>query len=87
MPEVNEEALLKLIKITVFLIRQHRADAKNYEDLLNLWILHLKRIHWKNNCISETHRNATYLSANIISTFVKNVSEWMRDETMVIIRN
>ena len=55
MPEVNEEALLKLIKITVFLIRQHQADAKNYEDLLNLWILHLKRIHWKNNCIFLKH--------------------------------
>ena len=86
--EITEAALLKLIKITLFLVRQHWAYTVNYEEFVRFVGADLhEQVLEEYLKLSESHKNATYLSPNTVSQFVKIISNWMREETINIIKD
>ena len=81
--KVTEEALVKLMKITVFLVKHHWAHTYNYEDFVNFIAIDLNdQVLGAYLKLSASHRNATYLSANTVSQFVKVISDWMKEQTI-----
>ena len=79
--EITEQALLKLFRITVFLVKKHLAHTTNYEDFVRIIGNDLK-----DEVLSaylekaDTNKNApTYLSTNTVTQFLNVISDWMND--------
>ena len=86
--EVTKEALLKLIRITIFLVKKHWAHTTNYEDFVRFIGVELgDTVLTEYLNYSESHKNATYLSVDTVKEFVKVISDWMHEETMSELRN
>ena len=67
---MTEAALIKMFKITVFITV--RFTGKDFHEQILSEYLNL----------SESHKNATYLSQNSVSLFIAEISNWMKDETI-----
>jgi len=81
--EITEEAIQKLLKITVFMVKKHWAHTYNYEDFVRFIGMGLRdEVLNEYTTYSESHKNATYLSASTVTLFVKVISEWMRGKTI-----
>ena len=81
--QITEEALIKLLKITVFMVKKHWAHTYNYEDFVRFVSFDLGDAVLKEYMTyAESHKNATYLSANTVVQFVKVISDWMKEETL-----
>ena len=79
--EITEAALIKMFKITVFIVKKHWAHTANFEDTVRFIgeDLH-EQILSEYLKLSESHKNATYLSQNSVSFFITEISNWMKDE-------
>eukprot|EP00111_Clytia_hemisphaerica_P019691 TCONS_00058113-protein len=86
--EITEEALLKLLKITVFMIKKHWAHTYNYKDFVEFVSFDLGDAVLKKYMeLAESHKNATYLWTSTVVQLVKVISEWMKEETLEELRN
>ena len=66
--QITEEALIKLLKITVFMVKKHWAHTYNYEDFVRFVSFDLGDAVLKEYMTyAESHKNATHLSANLSS--------------------
>ena len=81
--EITEAALIKIFKITVFIVKKHWAHTTNFQDPVRLIgeDLH-EQILSEYLKLSESHKNATYLSQNSVLLFITEISSWMKDETI-----
>ena len=80
--QITEEALIKLLKITVFMVKKHWVHTYNYEDFVHLVSFDLADAVLKYMTQGESHKNTTYLSANTIVQFVKVISDLKKEETL-----
>ena len=81
--ELTEAALIKIFKITVFIVKKHWAHTTNFEDTVRLRgeDLH-EQIFSEYLKLSESHKNATYLLQNSVLLFITEINKWMKDETI-----
>ena len=81
--EITQAALIKMFKIIVFNVNKHWAHATNLEDNVRFIgeDLH-EQVLSEYLKLSESHKNATYLSQNSVSLFITEISNWMKDETI-----
>ena len=74
---------MKLLKITVFMVKKHWTHTYNYEDFVCFVSFDLADAALNEYmAYPESHKNATYLSTNTIIQFVKVISDWMKEETL-----
>lgn len=68
----HEQALLKLLKKTVFIVRKHWAYTMNYEDVIKFVGIVLKDEVQRSYLEMEySNKNTTYLSVNTVNQFMK----------------
>ena len=81
--EITQAALIKMFKIIVFNVNKHWAHATNLEDNVRFIgeDLH-EQVLSEYLKLSESHKNATYLSQNSVSLFITEISNWMKVETI-----
>ena len=83
----HEQALLKLLKKTVFIVRKHWAHTMNYEDVIKFVGIVLKdEVQRSYLEIEYSNKNTAYLSANTANQFMKCINDWMLNQTLCIIR-
>ena len=81
--QITEEALIKLLKITVFMVKKHWAHTYNYEDFVHFVSFDLSDgVLNDYMTYAELHNSSIYFSANTIVQFVKVISDWMKEETL-----
>ena len=79
---MTEEALIKLLKITVFIIKHHWAYINNYEDFVKFIGNNLQeKVLFEYLKLTQSHKNARYLSKCTVAQFVEVISNWMRKKT------
>ena len=65
--QITEEALIKLLKITVLMVKKHWTHTYNYEDFVRFVNFDLGDAVLKEYMTyAESHKNVTYLSANTV---------------------
>ena len=86
--EITEQALIKLLKITVFIVKKHWAHTNNYEDFVRFIGDDLnEKVLGEYLSLPDNHRTATYLSTNIVCKFLKVISEWILEKTLQEVRS
>ena len=85
--QITKEALLKLMKITTFMVKKHWAHTYNYENFVRFIgeELHDKVLS-EYLALSESHKNATYLSTNAVTQFIKVISDYIFEESLLEIK-
>ena len=79
--------LIKLLKITVFIVKKHHAHTTTYEDLVRFVGNDLEEPVLKEYLrLIENRKNASYLLATAVKTFPNLISNWMKNNTMKIVR-
>ena len=69
------------------MVKKHEAYTYNYEDFVHFVSFDLADAVLNEYTIyTELHKNATYLLANTIVQFVKVISDWMKKETLEVIK-
>lgn len=72
----------------MFLVKKHWAHTANYEEFVRFIGSDLQeQVLGEYLKYANSHKNATYLSPNSVSQFIKVVSDWMRKETMSDVKN
>ena len=85
--EITEHALMKLLKITVFMVKKHWAHTNNYEDFVRFIGNDLNEAVLKEYLsLLENHKNATFLSPNTVCQFLKLIGEHILKETLQKVR-
>ena len=80
--EITEDAIMQLLKTTVFIVRKHWAHTTSYEDLLRFIGNDLGDSVLKEyRTLADSYKNATYITANTVKQFIKINSEWMNKNT------
>ena len=75
--------IIELLKITVFIVRKHWAHTTSYEDLVRFIGNDLgDSVHKVYLALADSHKNATYITANTVKQFIKIISEWMKKNTV-----
>ena len=86
--EITKEALIKLLKITVFMIKKNTAYTHNYKDFVKFIGNDLEdEVLSKYLSTAESHKNATYVTANTVKQFVNVIGNWMREKTLQTIKS
>ena len=81
--EIMKDAIIQLLKITVFIVRKHWARTASYEDLVCFIGNDLGNSVLKEYLtLTDSHKNATYITANRVKQFIKIISEWMKKNTV-----
>ena len=81
--KIMKQALLKLFRITVFLVSNYLAYTTNYEDFVRSIRNDLKdEVLSAYLEIADANKNVTYLSTNNVTQFLNVISDWMKDETL-----
>ena len=81
--QITEAALVKLIKIIVFVVNKHWTYTTNYEDTVRFIGEELHEpILSEYLKLTVLHKNATYLLQNSVFLFIKEISNWIKDETV-----
>ena len=71
------------MKITVLIVRKHWAHTTSYEDLVRFIGNDLGDSVLKEYLtLTDSHKNATYITANRVKQFIKIISEWMKKNTV-----
>ena len=81
--DITDNAIIKLLKITAFLMKNHWAHSTNYEDFVRFVGNSLEEeILHEYLKYAESHKNATYLSQKTVTQFIQVISKWMLDEIL-----
>ena len=78
--EITEEALIKLLKFTVFMIKKNIACSHNFVKFIGNDLE--DEVLSKYLSIAESHKNATYVTANTVKQFVNVIGNWMREKKL-----
>ena len=71
------------MKITIFIVRKHWAHTTSYEYLVRFIVNDLGDSVLKEYLtLTDSHKNATYITANRVKQFIKIISEWMKKNTV-----
>ena len=71
------------MKITVFIVRRHWAHTTSYEDLVPFIGNDFGDSVLKEYLtLADSHKNATYITANTVKKFIEIISEWMKKNTV-----
>ena len=85
--EITEEALIKLLKITVFMIKKNITYIHNYEDFVTFIGNDLEdEVLSKYLLITESQKSTTYVTANTVKQFVNVIGNWTREKTLQMIK-
>ena len=85
--EITEQALLKLFRIAVFLVRKYLVHTTNYEDFVRFIGNALKdEVLSAYLEMADSNKNATYLSTNTVTQFLNVISDWIKDETISVVK-
>ena len=85
--EITEEALVMLLEITVFMIKENIAYTHNYEDFVKFIENDLEdKVLSKYLSIAECHKNAN-VTTNTVKQFVNVINIWMREKTLQTIKS
>ena len=77
--KITEAALIKIFKITVFIIKKHWAHTTNFDDTVRFIGKDLhEQILSEYLKLSQSHKNTTYLSQNSVPLFITEINNWMR---------
>ena len=77
--EITEVALIKMFKITVFIVKKHWAHTNNFDDTVRFIDKDLhEQILSEYLKLSQSHKNTTYLSQNSVPLFITEINNWMR---------
>ena len=86
--EVTEQALEKLMKITVFMVKKHWAHVNNYEDFVNFVGNELQDLVLNEYLkLCNDRKNATYLSEFTVMKFLTIIGEYMENEALQKVRD
>lgn len=86
--ETTEQALIKLLKTTMFMVKKHWAHTNNYKEVVRFIGNDLtEKILGEYLSLSDNHRNATYLTPNTVCKFLKVISEWILEKTLQEVRS
>ena len=81
--EITEAALVKLLKITVFIVKKHWAHTTNFEDIVRfIGEEHHEQILSEYLKLTESQKNTTFLSKGSVLFFNKEISSWTKDKTI-----
>ena len=76
---ITEDAIIQLLKITeitVFIVRKHWSHTTSYEGLVYFIVNDLGDSVLKEYLtLVDSHKNATYITANTVKQFIKIISE------------
>ena len=73
--EITEQALIKLLRITVFIVQKHWAHTTNYEDFVRFVGTDLQEEVLKSYLEqADSNKNATYLSTHTVTQFIHHIS-------------
>ena len=65
------------------IVRKHWAHTTSYEDLVRFIGNDLgDSVHKVYLALADSHKNATYITANTVKQFIKIISEWMKKNTV-----
>ena len=85
--QTTKLAVIKLLKITVFIVKMHLAHTTTYEDHVRFVGNELEEPVLKKYLQSvENCKNESYLLTTALNTFLNLISNWMKDNTMKIVR-
>ena len=77
--EITREALVKLLRITIFIVQNRWAHTTTYQDFVRFVGGDLGEVVLKQ---TEQHKNATYLSRPTVSEFVKITGQYIKEITI-----
>ena len=78
--EITEEALIKLLKITVSMIKKNIAYSYNFVKFIGNDLE--DEVLSKYLSIAASHKNATYVTSNTVKQFVNVIGNWMREKKL-----
>ena len=77
--EIMEDAIMQLLKITVYIVRKHWVHTTSYEDLVRFIENDLGDLVLKEYLtLADSHKNATYITVNTVKEFIGIISERMK---------
>ena len=86
--EIAKEALIELLKITVFMIKKNIAHTHNYEDFVKFIGSDLEDdVFSKFLSVAKSHKSTTYVTANTVKQFVNVIGNWMREKSLETIKS
>ena len=81
--EITEDVIIQLLKITVFIVRKYWAHTTSYEDpVLSIGNDLGDSVLKEYLTLADSHKNATYITVNVVKQFIKIISEWMEKNTV-----
>ena len=84
---ITESALLKLMKISVFMVKKHWSHVNNYEDFVRFLGNDLQDLVLSEYLkLTKDRENATYLSKFTVAEFLKLIGEYMEEEALKKLR-
>ena len=84
--QTTKLALMELLKITVFIVKKHQAHTTTYEDLIRFVGNDLEETVLKEYLRLIENRKNAYLLTTSVNTFLNFISNWMKDNTMKMVR-
>ena len=85
--EITKQAQLILFRITDFFVRKHLAHIANYEDFVWFTENDLKdEVLSAYLDMTDSNKNTTYLSTNVVTHFLNVISDWMKDEILSVVK-
>ena len=84
--QTTKLVLIKLLKITVFIVKKHHAHTTTYEDLVRFVGNDLEEPVLKEYLRLIENRKNAYLSTTAVNISLNLISNWMKDNTMKIVR-
>ena len=77
---------MELSKITVFIVKKHQAHTTTYKDLIRFVGNDLEEPVLKEYLRLIENRKNAYLSTTAVNISLNLISNWMKDNTMKIVR-
>ena len=81
--EITNDGLLKLLKVTVFIVKKNWAHTQKFESFVRFVVEELEEAVLKEYLkICKDRKNATYLSSTTVTDFITVISNWIKEKTL-----
>ena len=85
---VTQDALLKLLQITVFIVQEIWVHTKNVDDFVRFVGMDLEEEVLKGYLkICHNRKNATHISSTAVTDFIKVINDYVKDKSLTELRN
>ena len=91
--EITHDGVLKLLKVTVFIVKKNWAYTQNFESFVRFVgeeleeAVQLPLLLKEYLKICEDRKNATYLSSTTVTDFITVISNWIKEKTLSELRD